>query len=312
MKQCTSLLRLLPVLFVLGGLILTGCSPKHVEVLGVDGPDRLETNEAGTFQATINEDAKQPVLYDWNFGDNMTGEGSTTTHSFAQAGTYTVTLTASNRKGKSTDTGQTTVVVVDPPVPAQVITILANPTDPDTRTAVRFGANVRGDAPLSYAWSFGDGSTSNEAAPVYTFEDPGSYTVTLEVSNNDGRDARTVSIVVSPYEADYCAELAEMNSVFFERNSSILTASAERILADNLDILQDCPNLNVLVEGMSGPFERNPQELSEDRARAVQQYYSVNGVAASRIRTSGTGRVSGGSKKSGAEQFRRADTIPLQ
>ena len=311
MKRRTSLLRRLPFLLLLGGLVMTGCSPKNVEVLSVTGPDRLETNEPGTFQAETNEDAKPPVLYEWNFGDNLTAEGQTASHAFASAGTYTVTMTASNRKGKARDTGQTTVVVVDPPVPAQVITILANPTDPDTRTPVRFGANVRGDAPLTYAWSFGDGGTDNSAAPVYTFDRPGSYTVTLEVTNPHGRDARTVSIMVSPFEADYCAELAEMNTVFFERNSSVLTASAERILSDNLDILQDCPNLNVRIEGLAGPFERNPQELSEDRARAVQQYYTSSGVAGSRIRTEGLGRASGGSKKSGAEQFRRADTVPM-
>ena len=311
MKRRTSFSHWLPLLLVLGGLVASGCSPKNVEVLSVSGPDRLETNEPGTFQATTNEDAKPPVMYQWAFGDNASGDGNPVTHSFPQAGTYTVTMTATNRKGKGRDMGQTTVVVVDPPVPAQVITLLADPTTPDTRSAVRFGANVRGDAPITYAWSFGDGTTDNGAAPIHTYDQPGNYTVSLSVSNNAGSDSRTLSITVEPYEADYCAELAEMNSVFFERNSSVLTAGAERILGDNLDILQDCPNLNIRVEGLADPFERNPQELSDDRARAVQQYYTANGVAASRITTLGNGRVEGGSKKSGTEQFRRADTIPL-
>lgn len=311
MKPRTSFSRWLPVVLVLGVLVSTGCAPKNVEVLSVAGPDRLETNQPGTFQATVNEEAKPPVLYQWRFGDNASGDGNPVTHSFPQAGTYTVGLTASNRKGKGTDSGQTTVVVVDPPMPAQVITLLADPTDPDTRTAVRFGANVRGDAPISYAWSFGDGTTDNGAAPVHTYARPGTYTVALSVSNNAGADSRTLSLVVSPYEADYCAELAEMNTVFFERNSSVLTEAGERTLIDNLDILQDCPNLNVRVEGLADPFERNPQELSDDRARAVQQYYVDSGVSASRITTEGKGRVGSGSKKSGTEQFRRADTIPV-
>ena len=312
MKHRTSLLQRLPLLLMLGGLVMAGCSPRNVEVLGVTGPDRLETDETGTFQAETNEEAKPPVLYDWNFGDNMSAEGQSTSHAFSRAGTYTVTLTASNHKGKASDTGQTTVLVVDPPVSAEVLTILADPSTPDTRTAVRFGANVRGDAPLRYAWSFGDGETDNGTAPIHTYDQPGSYTVTLDVSNDVGNDMRRVSIVVSPYEADYCAELADMNAVYFERNSSILTANADRVLGDNLDILQDCPNLNVRVVGLAGPFERNPQELSEDRARAVQQYYADNGVAPSRIQTQGGGRAAGGSKKSGAEQFRRADTVPMK
>lgn len=312
MKQRTSLSHWLPLLCLLGGLVMAGCSPRNVEMLDVSGPDRLETNQPGTFAATVNEDAKPPVMYEWNFGDNTTGEGNPISHSFSQAGTYTVMITASNRNGKATVSEQMSIEVVDPPVPAQLLTLLADPQNPDTRTAVRFGANVRGDAPIQYAWNFGDGNTASGAAPVHTFDEPGSYNVTLEVSNEHGRDTRNLSLVVTPYEADYCAELVDMNAVFFERNSSILTAEGGRILNDNLEILQDCPNLNVRVEGLAGPFERNPQNLSDDRARVVQQYYIDNGVASSRITSMGKGRVGGGSKKSGAEQFRRVDTIPLQ
>ena len=133
------------------------------------------------------------------------------------------------------------VVVVDPPVPAQLITILANPTDPDTQTPVRFSANVRGDAPLAYSWSYGDGGMDSSPHPNAHVCGAGSYTVTLDVSNDAGRDARTLDLTVAPFEADYCADLAEMSSVFFDRNSSVLTETARQILADNVDILQDCP-----------------------------------------------------------------------
>lgn len=301
----------LPALLSFSVLLLTGCSPKHVEVLSVTGPDSLQTNQSGMFEATINEDAKQPVTYNWNFGDNSSGTGNPSSHTFTRPGTYNVVLTASNRKGKSTDTGQTSVVVVDPPVPAQVLTLLADPTTPDTRTAVRFGANVRGDAPLTYAWSFGDGATAGGAAPTHTYEEPGTYTVALDLSNRFGTDRRTLTVTVAPYEADYCRELAEMSSVLFDRNSSVLTAEGERALEDNLNIMLDCPNLNVRVEGWADPFERNPQRLSDDRARAVQQYYVDNGVASSRIRSTGMGRAGGTAKKSGGTMFRRADTIPM-
>ena len=132
------------------------------------------------------------------------------------------------------------------------------------------------------------------------------------MSNDHGQDSRNVSITSTQYEADYCADLAEMNSVFFERNTSVLSESSETVLRDNIQILQDCPNLSVRIEGLAGPFERRPQELSEDRARAVEQFYLSNDVAASRITAAGLGRVGQGSKKSGAEQFRRTDTIPMQ
>ncbi len=299
----------LPILVI--GLIFAGCSPRNVEVLTVDGPAQLETNQTGSFSAAVNEDAKPPVEYSWDFGDNAVASGDSADHAFASAGTYAVMVTASNRKGKASVTGAHSVTVVNPPVPAEIIAIVTSATSTDTQTPVEFSANVRGDAPLTYAWTMGDGTSGNAPRVSHTYMQPGTYNVSLALSNAHGSDARTATIEVVVWEADFCADLAEMNSVFFERNASVLTDSGVEQLADNVDILtSSCPNLVVRVEGLAGPFERNPQDLSDDRARAVMQHYIDSGVEARRVSARGLGRASGTSKKSGAEQFRRTDTIP--
>ncbi len=41
----------------------------------------------------------------------------------------------------------------------------------------------------TYSWDFGDGSTSNERNPVYTYETPGGYMAVLTVAGPDGNDA---------------------------------------------------------------------------------------------------------------------------
>ena len=299
-------------LVALGLLVLTGCSPKNVEMLLLDGPERLETNESGAFNATVNEDAKPPVLYEWTFGDGTTAEGATTTHAFPEAGSYTYTVTASNRNGKASVTEAGSVMIVDPPVPAQILAVLASTVDTDTQTPVQFSANVRGDAPLSYTWAFGDGASSSSPRPSHTFMEAGRYSVSLELSNAHGRDARTLNVDVAAYEAEYCRDLAEMNTAFFERNSSVLTNRGQQALADNLDILRNCPDIHVRIEGLASPLERNQQALSEDRARAVREYYTDQGIAGRRITSIGLGSADGTSKKSGADQFQRADTIPLR
>jgi serine protease len=46
--------------------------------------------------------------------------------------------------------------------------------------------------PVTYAWTFGDGSTSTDANPSHTFVDNGSYAVTLTVTDQSGL-ARSVS-----------------------------------------------------------------------------------------------------------------------
>lgn len=299
------------MLFILaGGILLTGCKSVPVDILSMTAPDSLQTNQNGDFSVATNDDAKMPVTVNWDFGDSGSASGAANSHSFQNAGTYTVTATASNRKGKSTDMSSTTVVVVNPPVSAQIVSIRANNNSPDTETSVTFTASVNGDMPVSYAWSFGDGGTSSQASPSYTFATAGTYTVQLNASNRAGSDSRSMTMTVDMYEAAICREVAELGGAFFNRNSSELNDEAMSALTDNLEILSECPNMNVRVEGVSAPGERRSQELSEDRARAVEQYYTENGVSSTRMVTIGNGRAEDlTSKKEGLAQYRRVDTI---
>ncbi|MCY4171546.1 MAG: PKD domain-containing protein [Bacteroidetes bacterium] len=292
-------------------IILTGCNPRAVESLLVDAPETLETNQSGDFSAMANEDARAPVAYSWDFGDGTTMDGTSVAHTFSEAGSYTVMVTASNRDGRYTVSESTNVMVMNPPVPSQVLAILTNPTTIDTQTLVELSANVRGDAPMTYAWDLGDGSTSSSPTPQHTFMSAGDYTVSLQLSNEHGQDSRSLDISVVQFEPAYCADLTEMNSVLFDRNSSVLSDDAMMTLSDNVEILGECLNLNARIEGMTSPFERNPQQLSEDRARALMDHYTSNGIDAERLSMVGLGSSSG-SKKSGADQFQRADTIPIR
>ena len=259
--------------FVAGALTMTGCRSVPVEIMSMTAPDSLQTNQNGSFSVVTNEKAKQPVSVSWNFGDQESADGASTSHSFDSEGTYTVTATATNRKGKSTDLESTTVVVMDPPVPAGIVSLRADPPNPDTETAVRFSATVNGDAPLTYAWDFGDGSTAASANPSHTFSNAGTYSVSLNVTNRAGTDSRSMSVTVVPFEAEICREVTELSPAFFATNSSVLDAEARSALSDNLQILGQCPNMNVRVEGIAAPGERLAQELSTDRARAVEQFY---------------------------------------
>src|SRR5690606_33172480 len=49
----------------------------------------------------------------------------------------------------------------------------------------------------SYAWDFGDGTTSNEAHTVHTFPGGGDYPVTLTVTAADGVTMHSVTNMVS-------------------------------------------------------------------------------------------------------------------
>lgn len=283
-----------------------------VEILSVDCVSSLETGESGTFTASVNADATQPVTYSWSFGDGTSGTGMTVSHSWSSPGTYDVTVTANN--GRASDSETCSVTVQPPPAPAEIISINASETrfevcEPVT---VDFDANVQGDTPLTYEWDFGDGSTGSGEEVSHTYSEPGTYTVTLTASNEAGSDTRSITITAEECRAGICYEITEMNSVFFGRNSSTLTEEGRAALQENIEIFEQCPNLCARLEGWAAPGERNAQALSEARARAVEQFYVDNGLAASRFNTMGMGVMPGTSKKEGASQARRVDTIPVQ
>ncbi|WP_143229748.1 ThuA domain-containing protein [Actinophytocola xanthii] len=66
-----------------------------------------------------------------------------------------------------------------------------------------------GDTALRYAWNFGDGGTSTEAAPTHTYAEPGTYTATVTVTDGAGRaKAASVRVVatVPPMPPIECAD----------------------------------------------------------------------------------------------------------
>jgi PKD repeat protein len=279
-------------------------------VIAVDGPTDVQTGESLTYSATVNEDeATRPLTYQWDFGDGSTGSGLTASHTFRQPGTYTVTFTASNTAGEASES--ITVNAVRPPQPAQITQLDAEPNPVDEGETVSFTTDAEGDSPISYMWDFGDGSTGSGADATHTYDDPGTYTVELTASNEAGEDTRTLTMTVERALPPICMSVSEFNGAFFNRNSSTLTEEGRSALQENLDILSQCPNLDVRIEGFAAPGERNAQSLSEDRARAAAQFYQDGGIPASRITTSGEGQPEGmTSKKGGTQEFRRVDSIP--
>jgi PKD repeat protein len=280
-------------------------------VNSISTPDTLETGESGTFEATIEneENADEPLTYTWDYGDGSTGSGLTTNHTYNSTGQYSILFSASNEGGA--DSSRATVTVVRPPQPAQIASINANPNPVDAGNQVNFSSNVQGDSPIDYSWSFGDGSSGSGSSPSHTYESAGQYTVQLEASNNVGSDSRSVTVQVNRALPEICTTVSEFNSAFFGRNSSTLTDEGTKSLQENTDLLTQCPNLSVRIEGFAAPGERNAQSLSEDRAQAVADYYTNNGVESGRITTSGEGEVGGvTTKKGGTREYRRADSIP--
>ena len=65
----------------------------------------------------------------------------------------------------------------------QILGVTVNIID---QLSLSFSPTVSSTLPVDYLWSFGDGATSPDSAPVHTFPDYGTYTTSLDVTNACG------------------------------------------------------------------------------------------------------------------------------
>ncbi|MEL6442776.1 MAG: PKD domain-containing protein [Bacteroidota bacterium] len=280
----------------------------------IDGPTSLLTGESGTYTAFVNDDATGPCEYTWDWGDGQTATGLTATHMYAEEGTYTVTFSAACKA--NTDVETLLVTVTAPPPPPVEAPALANctatPSEANLGEAVRFSATVTGTQPITFAYDFGDGSSANTLTATHTYAEEGEYTVTLRASNEAGSDQCT--FVVNVVDR-FCAEVSDLNTVYFDYGASSLTADAQGRLAENIEVLERCPNLCVVVSAYTDDRESDKLRLSERRAGEVKAYYMENGIDDSRIVSRGLGEAPDSNSKEdpgpGDRNARRAESAPV-
>jgi len=154
-----------------------------------------------TGEAT-DSDGDEIVAWHWDFGDGNTSDEQNPTHRYPNGGTFEVTLTVTDERGITGSVTKTIEVEGPPNEPPTIEEITADPENPAEDQDVQFGAVVSDpDQPaataFTYAWDFGDETTSATAAPVHSYAEDGSYTVTLTVTDaQDGTDTATIEIIV--------------------------------------------------------------------------------------------------------------------
>jgi len=146
----------------------------------------------------------------WSWGDGATDSGkglSPQTHTYADNGSYPVTLTVTDRKGGVTSKSTTLVVGNAAPV----VTLAAFPAKVVAGTAAIFGAAADDPAApddasgftFTFDWGGGPQTTVTGASPIatpHTFDNPGTYLVKVSARDKDGgigSDQRTL-VVLQP------------------------------------------------------------------------------------------------------------------
>ncbi|MFH1246076.1 MAG: PKD domain-containing protein [Candidatus Omnitrophota bacterium] len=146
------------------------------------------------------------LTYYWDFGDGESSEEANPVHTFAAgslaAENYNVRLSVTDETG--TVDNAVVIVVVRKPVPDDLLPVAHAGAVPKIGIAplqVYFSSIGSADpdgGELSYAWDFGDGTTSEEANPAHTYTEAGDYNVKLVVTDDEGNQKEdTVQIKVN-------------------------------------------------------------------------------------------------------------------
>ena len=298
------------ILANVGGGLRYAFRPPYVaaEIEGLECPAELEAGESGSFMVMTNDDATTPVTTTWQWGDGSTGSGMTTSHTFSTPGTYTVTAMVMNQGGE--DSESCLVTVVEPPIPPSLAGCRATPATVDTGEQVTINATATEAEEITV--DFGDGTTASTLPARHAYGDTGTYTVTITATNEYGSDTCTISVTVGD---SYCADITELNPVFFGYGATTLTADATSRLDENIEILRRCPDICVTINAYSdGSEPGDALRISQARADAVLQYYVSQGIDRERLRAVGRGVDPSANPKEdpgpGDSRARRADSIP--
>lgn len=130
------------------------------------------------------------VKYSWDFAGEASSDEMVASHTFYTPGRYPVTLTVFDADGRQSR-ARATVLVHGGEVTALIGADSLSGAAPLTVQFDSADSTAVDDTIRDYYWDFGDGGTSREAAPVYTFDQAGSFVVTLRVVSAGGVEGVT-------------------------------------------------------------------------------------------------------------------------
>jgi DNA/RNA endonuclease G (NUC1) len=170
-------------------------------IAAIDGPYAASEGGSIAMSAAASLDPNGTVVsYAWDFGDGTTGTGPSVTHTYAQDGVYSITVTVTDNDGL-TDSVLATASVAN--VAPAIAPFAGANLLPGESYAASGSFTDPGMDPWTATVDFGDGSG---AAPLalsgmtftlaHTYRSAGAFTVTVSVSDDDVTTTATQTVTV--------------------------------------------------------------------------------------------------------------------
>jgi PKD repeat protein len=182
--------------------VIGAASPRAnaAPIVEATGPAEAFAGEPVTFSATMAGSPSESLTYTWIFDDGERASGATVQHLFASLGSHIVTVVANDGRGGLAK-ASTTVKVGRTAANYFPVADIGGPYSGVVKTAVAFTAKASdpdGDE-VQFHWSFGDGSAGSGSHPTHAYSSPGTYVVTLLVSDGNGDvTSKSTDVVIAP------------------------------------------------------------------------------------------------------------------
>ncbi|MGB3773708.1 MAG: PKD domain-containing protein, partial [Leeuwenhoekiella sp.] len=185
---------------MLSGLEIIDENQVNIAPAAIASADQTEGKVEHTvnFTGSSSSDDDSIVSYVWNFGNGDSSTEINPQYTYDVSGNYEVTLTVTDNEGL-TNTSEVLLITVLPANTAPIAVAEADITSGSAPLTVQFtGSNSQYDSEVvNYFWNFGNGETSSDANPNYTFSQEGNYTVVLVVEDEEGQfGVGTITITV--------------------------------------------------------------------------------------------------------------------
>lgn len=185
----------------------------NADITTPNGAQTIQLGDELTFNATASDpDGDTNLTYLWDFAGGAANQATqSATVTFSQAGTFDVTFTVTDSQGEADPSPSTVqIVVTDPTTPTNhppqgSIVLPSGPQTINVGDSLLFAADATdadGDTNLTYRWDFAGGAVTQNGAgldPV-VFEQAGTYTVSLTVTDSEGLADPTPETVVITVE----------------------------------------------------------------------------------------------------------------